>query len=201
MKAFSKSEARIVYSVLLFILVISLLNFRVSLMRSRDHQRKSDMFQVYQALALYHEEFGYYPASNEEGQIVACGTVEEEEKEIFKRVDVEFSDKLLSVYDPCQWGADSIKDLLDPEHKPYLENIPKDPSFKKGFSYRYISTVNNYQILSSLERTDDIEYSEGVFKRNLSCGGEVCNFGRANDRAPVDTDLEEYEQELLENRD
>lgn len=201
MKAFSKSEARIVFSILLSISIISLLNFRVSLMRSRDHQRKNDMYQIYQALAIYHAEFGYYPPSNEAGQIVACGEIEEDEKEIFKREDVLLADKLLSVFSPCEWGNDSVRDLLDLSHKPYLENIPIDPSWQKGFSYFYISTVNHYQVLASLERADDIEFNEGVFERDVNCGNKICNFARASSRAPVDINLEQYEQELLENRD
>ena len=78
----------------------------------------------------------------------------------------------------------------------YLERIPSDPKHDEGARYYYVSNGRRFQIYASLEGRDEDEFSEAILARNLPCGKEICNFGLAYGKTPLDKSLEEYENEL-----
>lgn len=189
MKFFTKSELKIVGSILFIIAFISFFNFRVSIRRARDNQRKNDFGTLQSALEEYNHYTGMYPLSSSEGKIIAC------------KGDDTYFDEVLKTWvnlKACDWGKDDLKDISDPESPIFMSPIPTDPKNLEGIAFRYISTGKRYQLLAFLEGEDEAEFDPVIKSRNLSCGVEICNFGKASGNTPLDKSIEEYENELLE---
>jgi type II secretory pathway pseudopilin PulG len=179
----SKKDFTVIFIIFSFLLLITVLNMRVSFRKSRDQQRKGDIRAIYDALNRYNDEFSFYPGS-QNGKILACkGPVNK-----FGYPD----------FVPCEWGEDSIRDIFDDSYPPYLENLPKDPQSDKGAQYLYLSTGSHFQLYAALESSNQDEYNPSIVARNLSCGNRICNFGLANGETPLDKSLQEYENELLD---
>lgn len=197
MKFFTRREAVITIIILLLIGVVSFGNFKVALRRERDATRKADMGTLLNALGSYYQDFGFYPPSTEDGRIIACKKegVTKPADLLIKETDLET--KLKEIFAPCDWGKDSLRDVFDTNYPAYIKTLPADPDAAKGARYIYISDTQHFQIYTSLEGTDEAEYNPVVFKRDLSCGIRICNFGRASGSVPVDRSLEQYVQEQL----
>lgn len=186
MKFFTRKELLAVVLIFSAIILASLSNFKVSLRRARDVQRKSDIRSVSDALVKYSEDFGPFPLS-EDGKIVACRGPEtkiDEKGRITGQVS-------------CEWGRDGLADISDPAYPPYQDRLPQDPLFEKGYRYLYLSNGKRFQLYASLEGTDEPEYDQKIIARNLSCGSQICNFGLSYGPTPLDKSIEEYENELL----
>lgn len=201
MKPFSKNELIGVASILTIIILLSLYNFRIALRRSRDTQRRSDLGQIANAIEKYQADFGFFPLSSEGGEIKACipANFKELVEELSQKKEFDY-EKYLTSLNLCTWGVDSLRDLADDSFTPYLSTIPKDPRNKDGFSYFYFSNSHRYQIYAYLEGGDtEIGYSSGIVGRNLNCGSQICNFGKAFSETPLEKSIEEYENELLQD--
>lgn len=186
MKFFTRKELLGVVLIFAVIILASLSNFKVSLRRARDVQRKADIRAVSDALVKYSEDFGTFPLA-EDGRIVACRGPEtkiDEKGRITGQV-------------ACEWGKDSLADISAPAYPPYQDRLPQDPLFEKSFRYLYLSSGRYFQLYASLEGTDEPEYDPKIVARNLSCGEGICNFGLSYGSTPLDKSLEEYENELL----
>ena len=179
---FSKDEAFGVVSILLVIFFATFINLQISLRRSRDSQRKSDIRDIYNALAKYQNDFGTFPLSKD-GEIVACGGKTKDELG-------------LPIFESCRWGWDSLVDTQDLNYPEYLTRIPADPYYLKGFNYYYISNGSKFQMYASLEGRDEAEFDSKIEKRNLSCGSKICNFGLASGKTPLNISIEEYENQI-----
>ncbi len=200
MKFFTKNELIGVLVILAFITIASLFNFRVAIRRARDTQRREDLGTIYNALNKYHRDFGFFPLASVDGRMKACKPGNYDEKVAEFSTDAEFDlGGYLDFLLPCGWGKDSLGDLSDDSYPAYLTTIPGDPKQDKGISYHYLSNGKRYQIYAYLEGEEtEVGYSGGVRDRQLSCGVEVCNFGRAFGETPLEKDIEEYENELLQ---
>ncbi|OGM05195.1 hypothetical protein A2125_01685 [Candidatus Woesebacteria bacterium GWB1_43_5] len=191
MKSFKSKEILIVLVVLSVVFVLSFFNLRTALRRARDFQRKDDVNNIAKAVFLFKEDFGFYPPSASDGRIIACG----EAKEL--PLDANANVKAITdAYVPCRWGWDGLADISDSSYAPYLERIPADPQNFHGASYRYSSTLSNFQIFASLESSDEDEYNASIAASGFICGSRICNYGRASPRVPLDKSLEEYENEI-----
>ncbi|HKC04343.1 MAG TPA: hypothetical protein VKC54_00505 [Patescibacteria group bacterium] len=191
MMKFTKSEVKGLALIFLVLIAISVPNFVVSLKRARDQVRKDDMGALVHALDSYFSDFGIFPPASPDGRIMACK----------KPGDIISKDKqghLVVNFIPCDWGKDGILDITQDNGKVYMRLLPRDPNFKNGPSYRYISDGVRFQIYVSLEDTTDIEYDSKIIARNLVCGNVVCNAGRGFADTPTDISLEEYEKGLME---
>lgn len=195
MKVFSKKELKIVAWVLTLIILFSLVNFKTSLKRARDQQRKTDLSEAVKALSLYAEEFGFFPPSSDDGEIMACSKGDFELPEEFSP---EGEADLKELFDGCVWGKDSLRDLSDETHPPYLEVIPGDPDSKDGSTYFYVSNTKNFQVFAYLEDEKDELIKKEIIERNIKCGMNVCNYGKSIHGVPLDISLDEYEKKLLE---
>jgi type II secretory pathway pseudopilin PulG len=71
MKFFNKEETIVVSVILLVLIVVSSFNFRISLRRARDAQRKGDIREYSRFLDKFQNEYGFMPASSN-GKIKAC---------------------------------------------------------------------------------------------------------------------------------
>lgn len=200
MKFFTKNELKGVGIILLFIFALSIFNFRISLRRARDAQRKGDLRAISNALEKYHDDFGFFPPATQNGKIKACfdGVLEGRKSE-----DEEESpfilDDFFAQLKACEWGKDSLRDVSDPDHPAYLPTIPADPKTDQDVNYRYFSSQNRYQIYTYLEGGDsEAEYNTAIVERGVSCGNKVCSFGLSFGSTPLNKSIEEYELELLE---
>lgn len=171
MKFFTRKELFAVILIFSAIILASLSNFKVSLRRARDVQRKNDIRTVADFLALYTSDFSAFPLSDQ-GRIVACEGPE---------TKVDQKGRITGLV-ACEWGKDPL---------------PRDPYFEKGFGYIYLSNANRFQLYASLEGADEPEYDQRIVARNLSCGSYICNFGIGYGETPLDKSIEEYENELL----
>lgn len=190
MKKFSRQELWGVSLIFLLLFIVSIPNFIVSLRRARDQVRKDDMGALLHSLDAYFADFGIFPPASPDGRIMACkkpGDVVTKNKD----------GRLVVNFIPCDWSVDGISDVTQNNGKVYMPLLPRDPNFKKGPSYRYISNGSRFQIYVSLEGEDNDEFDAKIIARNLVCGNVVCNAGRASSNTPTDISVEEYEASLL----
>ena len=202
MKSFSKQELTAILVILGLVSLASYRNFKISLRRGRDAQRKTDITGLAKALDFYHQDFGFYPPSTEDGMIVACGddntTVD---LDVLEKENLSLEEKLLEIFKPCEWASSSLRDISDPDYPPYYTRLPADPIRKTGSEYRYISNTNRFQLYATLEGTDEAEYDQEIVERGLMCGTVICNYGKASGQTPLEISIEQYENELLMNEE
>lgn len=201
MKFFTKSELKIVGGVLVFLFIISIYNFQLALRRARDAQRKADLGEIEKALLAYHRDFGYFPPSNDEGEIIACfdGSIGDIEvpKDQAGNIDIR---KYFEQFRGCEWGRDGLKDVTDPNYPAYSLRLPGDPEVMDGVRYKYISNLTRFQLYAHLEgKESEDEYKEEIEVRGLECGTAICNFGVAYGATPLDMTFEEYEDVLKQS--
>lgn len=188
MKFFSKKETLGIGIILIILVAVSIPNFLVSLARARDAQRKNDLGALSDAIILFQRAVSTFPLSTTDGKIIGCIGPDTKYDEILKMwVNLRI----------CEWGVDGLVNLNDPFSQPFIQALPKDPKFKDGFAYLYLSNGRRFQIYASLERKDQDEYSPIVEKLGLKCGRQICNVGKAYGDTPLDMSLEEYEDILL----
>lgn len=170
---FKKSEKVLIISVLLVIFILGFFNFRIALRRRRDFQRKEDVRNITEIVEIFKVEHGFYP-EGQDGLIVGCNPT----------VD----DLGLTHFEICRPGE------ILAGHQ-----LPVDPKIREGFGYAYFARDKRYQVLASLENTDEPEYDSLIAARNIKCGEKICNFGLASEGTPLDKSLEEYENEVSED--
>jgi len=184
LKPFSRSEIFAIVLIFLALVGISAPNFVVSLRRARDQVRKDDLGHLVNAVDAYQTDFGTLPLSSPDGKIIACK----------KPQDVPQIDKngrLNINLVPCEWGRDKFVDLLPGSNKVYMDLFPDDPQSGMGVKYIYSSDGISYQILASLEGSDEAEYDKAIVARNVMCGSRVCNMGRSYN-TPLNMSIQEY---------
>jgi len=188
MKNFTKNELIGLLAIFLILIVISAPNFLLSLRRARDQVRRDDMGAFQHAMDEYHADFGEFPKSSPDGKLVACKSPND-------KAEIDKNGRVLVNLVPCEWGYDSLVDLTPGSNKVYLKVIPGDPQAKNKIQYTYSSDGGRYQILASLEGSDEPEYDLKIAKRGVLCGMRVCNIGRSFD-CPLDKSIQEYKDEL-----
>lgn len=191
MKFFTKEETKAIAIILFSVIFISLLNFRVSLRRARDNQRKNDIRQISQALEYFNRDFGFLPLSSTDGRIRAC--IGPGQKLIESAI-IPITEQFIE----CDWGIDALRDVSDQNYPSYLEKLPVDPRNSSGVHYIYISDTKRFQLLAYLEGKKEAENDPKIAARKIKCGKKICNFGLGYGNTPLDKSLEEYENELLE---
>lgn len=201
MKFFSKKEIGWILVILILIASASLYNFRISLRRARDAQRKADLGQIANAIGAFQNDFGFYPPSLD-GKIVACKKEGVDDYAEYKNSLLTKDNEidLFEIYDPCEWGVDSLSDVFDPEYPPYVNTLPMDPQGSTGAYYTYISNKNRFQLYTGLEGKDEDDMQSVIAERNISCGTYICDFGRASGATPLEKSIEAYENELLQEK-
>lgn len=198
MKPYKKSELIGVLAIFAIVFFVTYLNMQTALRRSRDAQRRSDLGEISDALNKFQSEFGYFPLA-ENGKIKMCkGERFVEVMQELKELEEFDRDLFYQGLKGCEWGFDSLSDVTDSAYEPYLKHIPADPKREDGYSYLYLSNQNRYQIYSTLEgESDEIGYDEGIVRRNLLCGKDICSYGKTY-AAVLDKSIEEYEAELIQ---
>lgn len=178
---FKKIELLVVFLILLSIGTVTFRNLQVSLRRSRDIQRREDLWRIHDALVAFHKDELSFPPS-QDGKIVACHGGVDANNVPQRRA--------------CDWHVDTLPNIFS--GAVYLEHMPTDPKHNDGGRYYYISNGRYFQVYGALEGVDEDEYDPDVVARNIMCGNRVCNFGRGFSGTPLDKSIEEYENELRE---
>lgn len=158
-----KNYARVCNSIFGFTLiellvVISILGILAGLLvtnvagireRARDTQRKSDLYQIKQALKMYHNDFSDYPATGTDSSIKGCGTT--------------------GTPADCIWGQEFKKnDTI------YMKQLPKDPSSTADSPvyYNYSRTdEDNFVLYATLENASD----KDIVSSQERCSGAAGN--------------------------
>lgn len=174
---FSKQERTGLLIILTVLFVVTGLNLRISIRRARDAQRKNDLGSIHDTLLKHQAQYGLFPFATDDGRIIGCHPTQDE-KGVIK-------------FEPCNWHADSFGQM---------QVLNGDPHSRQSVAYFYISNGKRFQIFAALEGADEPEYDPVILKRNIKCGVKTCNFGRAPGRTPLDKTLEEYENELNEEK-
>lgn len=168
-KIFSRHEVIGLIITFAILVGVSIPNFKTSLRRSRDQVRRDDLGALTGALGHYHEDFGAYPLSSEDGRILDC----------LKPGDAPYKDKKgFWVVNPvpCVWGQDRFINLIN--QRVYITILPRDPNWQKGVNYLYISDGERYQLFVSMEGNDEAEVDPKIIAEGLHCGARICNVGR-----------------------
>ena len=151
---------RSVINIFLILFLVSAFNMSISLRKGRDATRKNDLSTLQKAIDTYYQKYRILPVATDDGEIIGC----------FAELPIiDYSTGLPLNSTICEWGVSAFETILV---------MPKDPLFNEGYSYRYISVGNSYEIYVSLEGKDEAEYSQSTALKNLQCGSKVCNYGR-----------------------
>lgn len=86
MNKFSKTEVRATLLIFLALILISIPNFIISLRRSRNQIRRDDLGSIQKMIDSYYAKYKVFPASDKNGNILACEG-------------------------SCRWGKDNFYDL------------------------------------------------------------------------------------------
>ena len=163
-KGFTLVELLVVMAILGVLVTLVSGNFRLSQIRGKDAQRKSDLKQIATSLELFYGDYGYYPEA-EDGYIMAC----------FFEEGVGGS--------RCDWGQeDDFKDVFPGTVSPrtvYLKNVPSDPSSDYEYFYRTLDNAQKFQIFARLENPEDQNCLGGDCNApsvDYECGDAICNF-------------------------
>jgi len=187
---FTKSELIATAIIFAVLFIISYPNFILSLRRARDQVRRDDLGALQHSLGEYESDFGIFPPASSDGKIMDCKKPEDV-------VKIDKKGRLIVNLIPCQWGQDPFVDLTPGSSKTYMKTLPRDPYFDKGVTYLYFTDGSRFQILAYMEGAkDEVDYDQRVVARNIKCGTQICNVGRAFN-CPIDKSIEEYDRELL----
>jgi len=127
-KGFTLIELLVVVALIGVLTTLVLANFNAARTRGRDAQRKSDLKNISTALRLYYNDFGKYPANDENFQIAGCGTTADE---------------------PCDWGTSFAS-----ASQSYMTTLPNDPLPNVSYQYTRID-LDTFLLRACLENTSD----------------------------------------------
>jgi len=179
-RTITKKEAFGILLILVFIFFITFLNFLVSKRNERDNIRNLDITNIARGLEKYRVDYGYYPKSDSEGKIIACKGNETSVQKVNGKAVYKTGAKkpvLLNLIS-CNWGKDSLYDVMDINYPHYLGVIPADPQSNSGVSYRYESDGSRYKVYVSYERNTIMDYRKDIKREKILCGKRFCNAGR-----------------------
>lgn len=152
---FTLVELLIVIVIIGILASIGLGSFNTAQMKSRDSKRKTNLQQIANALEIYYNDKGKYPASNVAGSIMGCG-----------------AGAILE----CSWGVDPFSNTTT--NTIYMTKLPSDPSEDQYYYYRTAASNSKYQLYTHLENTQDKDIIT-ITLPSLNCGTatDVCNYG------------------------
>lgn len=193
MKPFTKPEIIALILIFAVLVTISVPNFTLSIRRARDQVRRDDLGALVHALDEYIADFQELPQASSDGRIMGCKKPED-------KVTIDKKGRLVVNLIPCNWGKDALVDLTPGSQRVFMEVIPGDPQYNKGISYMYFSDGQRYQVLAYMEGgKDEADYDSHIVARNIMCGTNICNVGRAYN-VPINISIEQYDKELLKQK-
>lgn len=179
---FSKKEFWGISIILVSLLILTYYNFGLSRRNERDFRRNQDLGNIAKALENYKLDYGVYPLSDGQGRVIACRD---------ENTNIKLDDLMQAVYMgdakkpildnlvACQWGSDSLMDVLDENYPHYLDPLPADPKGDFGYSYIYQSDGITYHVYTAYEGKSTVDYSSKIKSEKILCGIKYCSGGRA----------------------
>jgi type II secretory pathway pseudopilin PulG len=159
----------VVMSILAILGTIGILTYRTSQIKARDMKRKNDFQSIAKALESYYNDYGQYPLSDVDGNILGCA----------------------DVGGVCLWGeAFGGAEGEDSQVTTYLPTLPKDPVPTWRYRYEYLEGVG-YRLYARLENTEDTSRSATGY--DMICdpasvgGAQYCNYVVVSPIAPEPT--------------
>lgn len=151
---FTLVELLIVIVIIGILASIGLGSFNTAQMKSRDSKRKTNLQQIANALEIYYNDKGTYPASNVAGKIMGCGA---------------------GAVLECNWGVDTFSNTSPNPDTVYMIKLPTDPSSNRNYFYKATSSNSKYQLYAYLENSQD---NDIITTPTYSCGtATTCNYG------------------------
>jgi len=158
---FTLVELLIVIAVIGILTTIGLVSFGSSQIKSRDAKRKADLRQIANAMELYYNDKGQYPApvNDTDGNFMGCGA---------------------GAITACSWGSLTIPFSNTTTNTVYIIRLPDDPSSE--FHYYYRATPSSglytkYQLYAHLENTQDKSILSSATGLDCGTGVDSCNYG------------------------
>ena len=182
MNFFNRKEISFIAIVLLVIFTISLFSYWASFRRERDFERSSDITNTKKAIMKFYNDFGFYPPSTDDGEILAC-VDEAKQADYYNITRVMKIDKmngyhfLIENARACKWGVDPLLKITDTNYPAYITLIPTDPKIDKGRQYYYSSDGKSFEIYGSFEGSSLSAIDDVILEKKVMCGNEFCNFG------------------------
>jgi type IV pilus assembly protein PilA len=162
---FTLMELLIVIAILGILVAVGVVSFGASQRKSRDIDRKNDLRQVSLALESYYNDFGHYPLSTTDGNIIGCE---------------------IDALEDCVWGEPWRNTSTVPETI-YMLTLPSDPA---GRVYYYVSDINGsyYKLYAHLENDQDegAGVNQAGYEDTDCGGGELCTYGIASTNIPLE---------------
>ncbi len=145
---FTLVELLIVMAILGLLVAVGASNFQAARIKARDLQRKSDLVTIAKSLEAYVNDYGSYPRSNGNGEIICQPPT-----------------------GVCTWGAaftdGGTKNTI------YAATIPAEKNTNR--SYRYLSSSGtSFTLYAALENEKDPALE--TFTPAVDCGGTPCNY-------------------------
>lgn len=153
-EGFTLIELIVVMAILAILMAIGAGAFTSSLKKGRDSTRKANLRAITNALDMYYNDYGRYPAGDTNGAIVGCSSV------------------VPITPTPCAINS-AFKDA---NGTMYMQQLPTDPVSSQKYYYRAPAT-NQFQIYARLENTQDPAIiTPNPALSSSACGGS-CNWG------------------------
>lgn len=149
---FTLIELMVVMAILAILLGLGAGSFITAQKKGRDNTRKSNLRAIANALELYYNDKGKYPASDASGGIVGCGA------------------------DAAPTACSVNGVFSDANGTIYMPQLPTDPAPAKR--YYYLSAgASQFQIYASLENAQDPTLIVTAYNCASGSGSSLCNWG------------------------
>lgn len=147
---FTLIELLVVMAILGILIMVGFANFRSSQKRGRDAKRKSDLEQIQRALEMYHNDYGFYPLSD--NGYIQIETTNFNWGEVLKDTHLDSNNQEIGTV--------------------YMKELPSDPVANQ--TYCYLSADgSSYIIYAKLENTQDAM----VLNPERTCAESNYNYG------------------------
>ena len=159
---FTLMEILIAMAIMGIIAGVGFSSYSISIQKTHDAARKSDLNQISKALEAYQADFGLYPAS-QTNFIAGCG------------------DGTAA----CSWGGQFNLDT----GKIYMPQLPAE--IRSAYFYVYLASTDRkkYQLFANLENTKDPSVIS-TLSVICSTNNDVCNYGISSSNTTISEDLQ-----------
>lgn len=160
MKGFTLMEILVAMAIMGILASVGYAAYAVSLEKSRDAGRKSDLSQIARALEAYNNDYGVYPRACTGGVVGGCNDGD----------------------DACAWG-----EAFETTDKIYMKQLPVDP--KNEWTYIYLTSTDqrSYQLYTRLENERDPNWIE--YTQSCTAIGEACTYGMSSANVDLEPPL------------
>ena len=132
-QGFTLIELMIVMVIMGILVTIGVTAFTSSMKKGRDSTRKANLRAITNALEMYYNDNGRYPAGDTNGAIVGCSSV------------------LPIIPTPCVINS-AFKDA---NGTMYMQQLPSDPQYPSKIYYYRAPSTSQFQIYARLENNQD----------------------------------------------